>query len=495
MPKIEKNSIKKNFFMNVLLTLSTFIFPLITFPYVSRVLTPIGTGKVAMATSFVQYFVMFAQLGIPTYGIRAVAKVRNDREKLSKTVHELLIISTITSVIAYLILFILIPTVPRLAAEKPLYYIMSANIFLNCIGIEWMYKGLEQYTYITVRSIIFKFIALVAMFLFIHNQSDYLIYGITTIVASSLSYVLNFFNAKKYIDVKWLGNYDFRSHFKAVAIFLAMAIATTVYTHLDTVMLGFMTSDVDIGYYNAAIKIKNVLVSIVTSLGAVLLPRASYYVEKNRMKDFQTISAKALDFVMVAALPVTVYFIYFARQCIMLLSGEAYMGAIQPMQILMPTTIFIGLTNILGIQILVPLGKERAVLHSEILGAIVDLILNFILIPKYAASGAATGTLIAELAVLVYQMVVLWKVVRPMLRNISYLKIFVATLLALVATFWVPALGLRTFFTLAISALLFFSVYLGYLVIRKEPIALDALHFVGEKLHLTDRFKRGENNE
>ena len=171
------------------------------------------------------------------------------------------------------------------------------------------------------------------------------------------------------------------------------------------------------------------------------------------------------------------------------------MGAIQPMQILMPTTIFIGLTNILGIQILVPLGKEKAVLHSEILGAIVDLILNFILIPKYAASGAAIGTLIAELAVLVYQMVVLWKVVRPMLRNISYLKIFVATLLALVATFWVPALGLRTFFTLAISALLFFSIYLGYLVIRKEPIALDALHFVGEKLHLTDRFKRGENAE
>ncbi len=179
----------------------------------------------------------------------------------------------------------------------------------------------------------------------------------------------------------------------------------------------------------------------------------------------------------------------------MLLSGEAYMGAIQPMQILMPTTIFIGITNILGIQILVPLGKERAVLHSEILGAVVDLILNFILIPKYAASGAATGTLIAELAVLVYQMAVLWKVVRPMLRDISYLKIFVATFLALAATFWVPALGLRTFFTLAISALLFFSIYLGYLVLRKEPIALDAIHTVGNKLHLTGKVKQGEDAE
>ena len=198
---------------------------------------------------------------------------------------------------------------------------------------------------------------------------------------------------------------------------------------------------------------------------------------------------------MVMAIPVTVYFIYFARQCIMLLSGEAYMGAIQPMQILMPTTIFIGITNILGIQILVPLGKERAVLHSEILGAVVDLILNFILIPKYAASGAATGTLIAELAVLVYQMAVLWKVVRPMLRDISYLKIFVATFLALAATFWVPALGLRTFFTLAISSLLFFSIYLGYLVLRKEPIALDAIHTVGNKLHLTGKVKQGEDAE
>ena len=339
MPKIEKNSIKKNFFMNVLLTLSTFIFPLITFPYVSRVLTPIGTGKVAMATSFIQYFVMFAMLGIPTYGVRAVAKVRDNREKLTKTVHELLIISGITSLIAYVILFACIPTIPKLAAEKPLYYLMSSTILLNCIGIEWMYRGLEQYTYITVRSIIFKFIALVAMFLFIHNQGDYIIYAATTIVASSLSYVLNFVNARKYIDMKWVGGYDFKPHFKAVAIFLAMAVATTVYTHLDTVMLGFMTTDTDVGYYNAAVKIKNVLVSIVTSLGVVLLPRASYYVETNRMKEFKIISAKALDFVMVAALPVTVYFIYFARQGIMLLSGEAYMGSIQPMQILMPTII------------------------------------------------------------------------------------------------------------------------------------------------------------
>ena len=491
---VKENSIKKNFFMNVLMTLSTFIFPLITFPYVSRVLTPIGTGKVAMATSFVQYFVMFAQLGIPTYGIRAVAKVRDDREKLTKTVHELLLLSAATSVIAYIILFALIPTIPKLATEKPLYYVMSATIFLNCIGIDWMYRGLEQYTYITVRSIIFKFIALVCMFLFIHDQSDYVIYGFISILASSMSYVLNFINARKFIDMKWLGNYDFKPHLKAVAIFFAMSVATTVYTNLDTVMLGFMTSDVDIGYYNAAIKIKTVLVSIVTSLGAVLLPRASYYVEQNKMKDFRTISTKALDFVLVASIPVTIFFIYFARQGVMLLSGSAYMGAIQPMQILMPTCILIGVTNILGIQMLVPLGRERAVLNSEILGAVVDLVLNFLLIPKYAASGAAIGTLVAEISVFIYQVVVLWSVIKPMVKNLSYLKILVATVLSLAATFWIPALGFNNFYTLAISGTLFFAIYLGYLYLRKEPIVLDAMNTIRNKVQeRTRKNKQGES--
>ena len=200
------------------------------------------------------------------------------------------------------------------------------------------------------------------------------------------------------------------------------------------------------------------------------------------MVNFRIIASKALDFVFVAAIPVTVFFIYFARQGIMLLSGDAYMGAIQPMQILMPTTIFIGITNILGIQILVPLGKERAVLHSEILGAVVDLVLNFILIPRYAASGAAIGTLVAEFCVLIYQAVVLREEVKPMLKKISYSKILFAAAISLAATFWIPALGLRNFFTLAIAGIIYFGLYLGYLILRKEPIALEALDFVLKKL-------------
>lgn len=163
-------SLKLNFIMNALLTMSSFIFPLITFPYVSRVLLPVGTGKVSFATSLISYFSMFAQLGIPTYGIRACAKVRDNREELTRTAHELLIINLVMDVISYLALAAALVFVPRLQEDKTLYVVVSFTIVLTSVGMEWLYKALEQYTYITVRSIIFKFIALIAMFLLVREQ-------------------------------------------------------------------------------------------------------------------------------------------------------------------------------------------------------------------------------------------------------------------------------------------------------------------------------------
>ena len=262
--------------MNAILTMSSFIFPLLTFPYVTRILTPVGTGRVAFATSLVSYFNMFAQLGIPTYGIRECAKVRDSKIELTRTVHELLFINLMMAVLAYILLALALIFVPRLQADRTLYVIVSLTIVLQAIGLEWLYKALEQYTYIMVRSIVFKFIALVCMFALIHEQKDYVIYGAITILAASASNVLNLINVHKYIGLKPVGGYRPLRHMKAVMVFFAMACATTIYTNLDTIMLGFMTSDAETGYYDAAVKIKRILVSVVTSLGTVLLPRVSY---------------------------------------------------------------------------------------------------------------------------------------------------------------------------------------------------------------------------
>lgn len=472
-------SVKKNIVMNAILTISTFIFPLITFPYVSRVLGSVGTGKVSFARSVIAYFVMFASLGIPTYGIRACARVRDDKEKLTRTAQELLMINVIMSLIAYVLLALAIIFIPKLHAEKTLLMIVSLTIILTTLGMEWLFKAMEQYTYITVRSIIFNFIALVMMFVFVHKQEDYVIYGGITIVASSLGYILSVIQASKYIGLRPVGHYNLKQHLKPVLVFFAMASAITIYTNLDLVMLGFMKTDADVGYYHAAVRIKEILVSIVTSLGAVLLPRVSYYIQKGMLEEFKRITQKAINFVFLLACPLMVYFIVFAKYGVLLLSGTDFMGAILPMQILMPTLLFIGLTGLLGIQILVPLGKEKYVLYSVIAGAVVDLIINLILIPKLAASGAAIGTLVAEGVVLIVQMIALKKDnIGEAFKPIQYRKMIIGVVAGCAVSFWTLFLNLTNFLTLLFSGVLFFAAYAAVLLFSKEPMTQEILGIV-----------------
>ena len=470
------SSIRVNFIMNAILTMSSFIFPLITFRHVSGILLPAGTGRVAFATSLISYFNIFAQLGIPTYGVRVCAQVRDDREQLTRTAHELLMINLITCAVTYAVLFAALLTVPKLQDDRPLYLLVSLNIILTSIGMEWIYKALEQYTYITVRSIIFKFIALFAMFMTIHEQKDYVIYGGITILAASASNILNFINVHKYIDMRPVGGYNLGRHLKLVAIFFAMACASTIYTHLDTVMLGFMKTDTDVGYYNASVRIKSILISIVTSLGTVLLPRASYYIEHGEIEEFRRISRKALNFVFLIACPLIIYFILFARPGIYFLSNKAYEGAVAPMRIILPTLLFVGITNITGIQMLVPMGKEIVVLWSEIGGAVTDIILNALLIPKLASQGAAIGTVAAEMVVLIIQYAALRKEVAPSFKAIQYPKIIAGIVLASLASFWVIRLSLGNFVTLLISAVIFFAVYGGFLLAAGEPLTREIVN-------------------
>lgn len=479
---MKTTSLKKNFIMNALLTMSSFIFPLVTFPYVSRVLQPVGTGRVAFATSIISYFSMFAQLGIPTYGIRACARVRDNKAELTKTVQEIFLINMVTAAIVYAIFFGALFTVPRLQEDKTLFIIVSSTIIFNAIGIEWLYKALEQYTYITIRSLIFKLVAVIAMFLLVRAESDYVVYGAISIFAASASNLFNFFHAHKFISLRPVGHYHFGDHLKAILVFFAMSCATTVYTNLDTAMLGFMATNDDVGYYNAAVKIKTILVSIVTSLGTVLLPRASYYVERGMKDELMRICQKAMNFVLLISLPLMLYFTLFARQGIYFLSGDAYEGSVLPMQVIMPTLFFIGMTNVLGMQILVPLGKEKAVLVSEIAGAVVDLILNALLIPRFTSVGAAIGTLVAELVVWIVQCIALRGQCRQIYGNIRIGAILLALAAGSLSCIWVLRMNFSSFVALVVSAVLFFGVYGLLLILCKEPLVLTLIGQVKKKL-------------
>ncbi len=486
---VKKKSLKLNFILNAILTVSTFLFPLITFPYVSRMLLPEGLGKVDFAISVATYLSMFAQLGIPTYGIRICSQESDDKIQLSRTVHELLFINTAMCILTYSVFAVALFTIPKFTEDKLLFIITATTVLFNAIGAEWLYRAIEQYKYITIRSIVFKFVALIAIFALVHSPEDYHVYSGIAIFATSASNILNFINLRKHVSMRYLGGYDIKRHIKPVLLFFAMSCATTVYTYLDTIMLGFIKDDDAVGYYTVAVKIKTILVSLITSLGTVLMPRASYFIAHNEMDKFRAIIKKAISFVMLAAVPFTVYFILFASEGITFLSGDEYRASVLPMQIVMPTLIFIGLSNISGIQMLIPMGREKSVLYSVMIGAIANLIVNCFTIPLFGATGAAIGSLTAEAVVFLVQFIMLRKELVQAYRAVRYIPLVLGTALGGTAAYFtkwinlsaIESLELTMFIRLAISAVIFFGIYFAVLLIFKEPLVWEVIgQFLGK---------------
>lgn len=482
------HSIRYNFVMNFILTASQFIFPLITFPYVSRILLAEGNGKVSFVASVANYFMLVASLGIPTYGVRACAQVRDDKEKLSKTVQEIFFINLVMTLLVIFSYVLCVFTIPRFQLEKELFIINGVNILLNMFGMNWLYQALEQYDYITFRSLVFKVLSVGLMFLFVHQKEDYIIYGAITVFAAVGANVLNFIRINNFISFKWYGKYCVKRHIKPIMILFAQSLAVSIYTNLDTVMLGFMKSDVDVGYYNAAVKIKTILLSLVTSLGNVLLPRMSYYAKHKLKNEFKDTMVKALNFTVLLSIPLVIYFVLYAKESILLLAGAGYAGAVLAMQIITIAVIPNGLTGVLGIQVLTALEKEKYVLYSVTLGAIVDLLLNLSFIPQYGAAGAAFATTIAEFTVLAIQV----SVTKNMLVEVkSQLRIFSYVVLATLSGIICLAIKVlnvnSTFLLLLLSAITFFGVYCIGLIICKETIVLELIDSIKNKLKKNKR--------
>ncbi len=473
-PLRKETSIKTSFFMNGILMATSVLFSLLTFPYVSRILGPAGMGKVGFASSVAAYFNLFAQLGIPTYGIRICAKLRDDKMELSRVTQELTIINLLMGLLSYACLAAALLLIPRLRGERSLYLIMSTSIALNAIGMEWLYKGLEQYSFLAIRSAFFRFLALLGIYALVQREDQYTLYGALTVLASSAGAVWNVIGASRLIQLSPVGNYQYRRHVRPILLFFNDTATTEIYTNLDTLMLGVLRDDAAVGYYSVAVKIKGVLVMAVASVGTVLLPRASYYYEKGKRGEFWNIGKTALHAVLLSASALSVYFILFARPMLLLFSGTPFLPSVRPMQIIMPTLFCIGLTNVMGVQILIPQGREHVVLRSELCGAVTDFVLNLILIPRFSASGAALGTSVAELAVLLVQFHALRRELLPFFCRFSWWKLGTAlmlsgglSLVAQPANWPLPA-------SIALSLVVFFGTCLFSLLLLRESLILEA---------------------
>lgn len=472
--EIKIKSIKFNFVMNIILKLSSIIFPLISLPYITRILGTAGNGKVAFATSIISYFSMFAQLGIPTYGIRVCAKCRDNKEKLTKTVQEILTINMISTVFSYIVFIILMLYVPKFHEEPILMIISSATILLNTIAIEWFYQAIEQYKYITIRNLVFKILTLVSLFLFVKHENDYIIYGSLAVISASGSSILNLIHSRKYLFRKKYTDYNFKQHLKPIFNFFLLSVSVSVYTNMDTAMIGFLSNDDEVGIYNIATKIKIVLATMVSALGPVLLPRISYYMEKKELKEVQKLIKKSMHFVLIASISVTVYFIIMATQTIDVLGGEKYYNAIPCMEIIMLTIIPLGLGNVACMQILAPFNREVKTMKSTFVGAIVNLIANFFLIRQFGALGAAIATVIAEYVVAIIQIYYAWDIMGNIVKEISYYKIIIANAFSTIVLIILKnSLQMNEILFLIVTSIIYYLVYISVLALTKDEMVRD----------------------
>lgn len=468
-------SVKTNFLMNLLTKFSAVFFSLITFPYVSRVLSPDGLGKVALALSLTEYFTMAASLGIPTYGITICAKQRRNRTQLSNTVWELLFLQGIMTVLSCVIFICMVLCIPKLREERLLYIVQFLVLASAAFNTEWVYGALEQYQYIAIKTTAIRVISALLMFRLVKGSDDYVLYALTMAFFTVASHLINLIQLRKNVGWPVLGTLNICKHLKASLAYLGQTVAITLYINMDSVMLGLLTTDAELGLYTVALKMKNVLGNVVTSLGMVLMPRMSLYAVEGKQEDILRVINKSFKYVLWGMIPLVVFLTYSATDCIKVLFGGQYLGATSVMRLLMISLFFISLSNITGYGILTPANQEGLVLKSVCVGAAVNFILNAALIPRFSILGAGTATLITEILVLVIQLHGVFKTeIKPHVDWRESGKILFSTGLAMGLVLVVRgAIAETSVLSLSTDCVVFAVSYICGLLFVKEELSIS----------------------
>lgn len=471
---MQRKSITTNYILNMIKTVAGLIFPVITFAYASRILSVTGIGKVDFSKSIVSYFTLFATLGISTYGIRESAKVRDDRDKLSKLVKELFCINIITTSIAYVFFGSCLLMVPKFVEYRNLLLINGLTIGFTALGLDWLFTAIEDFKYITLRYLLFQIVGLACVFLFVRTESDYYIYALIVAFSSVGSNFYNFVYSKKYIN--WGKKYklEIRKHLKPILIFFANTLAGNIYLTLDTSMLGLMSTDYSVGLYSAAIKMTRICVGLVTSLSTILLPRLTFYIHENDIEKYRNILKQSFDCIMLIALPLTIGMFIFSKEILIIFSGEDFSAAIVCARIVSLIILLIPISTFAINQVLVPFGKEKTVLLSTFIGSISNLTVNMMLIPQYGQNGAAIGTVFAEGLVALFTLFFASRQIKLsniLIRTWHYL---LATIIMLTAI--IPGIiYIRGIWKCFSCAVIGGGVYLGVLILERDDTTLSIL--------------------
>jgi O-antigen/teichoic acid export membrane protein len=393
-------SLKKNVAYNTILSVSNVAFPIITTPYVSRILGVENIGVVNFAVTYASYFALFVALGIPMYGMREIAKQNNNPEGRNRTVSELFTINVLSAVIFSIVYLVTVFSVPTLSQNREFLLITGISVLFVPFNVDWFFSGREKFKVVTLRTLAAKVIALGGLFIFVRTRDDIIPYLILTVAANLSSQIWNFGYMLK-TEVKFrFSDLQIKKHLNAVLVLFASNIAISVYTMLSTLLLGFLSDYTQVGYYTSAIKVSKIILPIVTAMSPVMVARINTIKgEKDNRTEILRLLNNSFGYMMILAVPATIGLMMIAPRFVPFFFGAEFIPATVSLQILSLLIIIIGISNLFGIQVLVALGHEKKFLIAVLFGTVSNFCLNLLLIGKYGSLGASIASVIAEIMV------------------------------------------------------------------------------------------------
>lgn len=397
---MKKKSLGLNAVLNGIKSLLNLVFPLLTFPYISRILTVKGIGINNFANTFVGYFVLVAQLGINNYAIREGARFRNNISEFNKFANEVFSINIISTILAYVSLLITLICFDNLQDYISCILIYSIQILFTTLGVEWIYIIYEDYAYITVRSIIFNILSIVLLFILVKKAQDYLIYAGITIFATVGSNILNFIKIRSKVKIRFIKKINLKKHIVPILILFAANVSSAIYMSCDNTILGLFKGDYAVGIYSITVKIYTMCKSLILAGITVTIPRLAMLYGQKRKKEYDKVISNVFDILTLIALPATVGLILLSKEVVIILASKKYLPSVTSLQIIALATLFSLFSYILSSCVLIPAKREKYVLKETIIASVVNIILNIWLIPKSSYNAAAITTVISELTAL-----------------------------------------------------------------------------------------------
>ena len=472
-------SLKKNFAYSSILTVSTYLFPLIVYPYVSRTLGLSNIGIVNFIDNLVTFFVFFSMMGISTVGIREIASMRSDRQKLSSTFISLLSLTTITTLIAIAALWIAMYTVPTLAPYRDLLYVGLIKLVFNLFLIEWFFMGMENFKYITTRSLLVKCLYVAAVFIFIKEPSDYKVYFVLSVLTVVVNALINIFYSRKFVDYSWR-SVNMKPFCKPFLIIGAYILLTNVYTYLNPVWLGFVTNTDEVGYFTTATKLHHIIMAVLLSFSNILYPRVSNLLSEGKDEEFWSKINIAFEAVFLFSFPTIVFLLVAGPELLHVLVGDGFEGSYLPLRIISPLVLIIGIAQILIIQILLTKHQDNIVLRNSVIGALVAIILNVLITASMGAPGTAIVWVTTEIVIMLLAAVIIYQryhFMIPIRRIAAYCLVYAPLLL--ISYLIYNALGSNFTMLIVISAVIVvYAVIFEVFILKNKgaTMLLQVLH-------------------